>query len=103
MLTITDELTQEAAIIRVKRKRDSTNVIAAPTDLFLVRGPPDYIRPVNDLALIVRQVRAASALLHKLSDDRGPPLSERTYPAALLAGVPSAAQPFRTAMRLGSR
>jgi len=38
-------------------------------------------------------------LLHKSADGWGSPFPGRTYPAAFVTGIPSAVQPFRTAMR----
>jgi transposase InsO family protein len=38
-LNIIDEFTKEALVIRVKRKLNSTDVVDALTDLFILRGP----------------------------------------------------------------
>jgi transposase InsO family protein len=43
-LNIIDEFTKEALAIRVKRKLNSTDVVDALTDLFILRGPPRFIR-----------------------------------------------------------
>ena len=43
-LNIIDEFTKEALAIRVKRKLNSVDVVDALTDLFIMRGPPEYIR-----------------------------------------------------------
>jgi putative transposase len=43
-LNIIDEFTKEALVIRVKRKLNSTDVVDALTDLFILRGPPRFIR-----------------------------------------------------------
>lgn len=43
-LNILDEHSRECLAIRVKRKLNSTEVIDAPTDLFILRGVPAYIR-----------------------------------------------------------
>jgi transposase InsO family protein len=48
-LNIIDEYTREALMIRVDRKRNSTDVVDALTDLFILRGPPEYIRSDNGL------------------------------------------------------
>ena len=42
-LNIIDEYTREALMIRVDRKLNSTDVLDALTDLFILRGPPEYI------------------------------------------------------------
>ena len=46
-LNIIDEYTREALMIRVDRKLNSTDVLDALTDLFILRGPPEYIRSDN--------------------------------------------------------
>ena len=43
-LNIIDEFTREALVIRVKRRLNSTDVVDALTDLFILRGPPEFIR-----------------------------------------------------------
>ena len=43
-LNILDEHSRECLAIRVKRKLNSTEVIDALTDLFILRGVPAYIR-----------------------------------------------------------
>jgi len=48
-LNIIDEFTKEALVIRVKRRLNSTDVVDALTDLFILRGPPEYIRSDNVL------------------------------------------------------
>lgn len=45
---IIDEFTKEALVIRVKRKLNSTDVVDALTDLFILRSPPDFIRSDSD-------------------------------------------------------
>lgn len=47
MLNIVDEFTREVLVIRVKRKLNSVDVIDALTDLFILRGPPKFIRSDN--------------------------------------------------------
>ncbi len=43
ILNIIDEFTREVLMIRIDRKLNSTDVIDALTDLFILHGPPDYI------------------------------------------------------------
>ena len=43
-LNILDEFSRECMTIRVKRKLSSTDVIDALTDLFILRGPPAFVR-----------------------------------------------------------
>ncbi|MDP5358915.1 MAG: IS3 family transposase [Paracoccaceae bacterium] len=57
-LNIIDEFTKEALVIRVKRKLNSTDVVDALTDLFILRGPPEYIRSDNGAEFIAKKVRA---------------------------------------------
>jgi len=49
ILNIIDEFTREALMIRIERKLNSTDVLDALTDLFIMRGPPGYIRSDNVL------------------------------------------------------
>jgi len=56
-LNIIDEFTREALMIRVDRKLNSTNVVDALTDLFILRGPPGYIRSDNGPEFIAHSVR----------------------------------------------
>ena len=44
-------------MIRVDRKLNSTNVVDALTDLFILRGPPAYIRSDNGPEFIAHSVR----------------------------------------------
>ena len=46
-LNILDEFSRNALAIRVKRKLNSTDVIDALTDLFILRGPPAFVRSDN--------------------------------------------------------
>jgi len=48
-LNIIEEYTREALMIRVDRKLNSTDVLDALTDLFILRRPPEYIRSDNVL------------------------------------------------------
>ena len=56
-LNIIDEYTREALMIRVDRKLNSTVVLDALTDLFILRGPPEYIRSDNVLEFITLKVQ----------------------------------------------
>ncbi|MBM1223061.1 IS3 family transposase [Ponticoccus sp. SC2-23] len=56
-LNIIDEFTKEALVIRVKRKLNSTDVVDALTDLFILRGPPAFIRSDNGAEFIAKKVR----------------------------------------------
>ena len=55
-LNIIDKFTKEALVIRVKRKLNSTDVVDALTDLFILRGPPEFIRSDN---VLCREILAA--------------------------------------------
>ena len=57
-LNILDEHSRECLAIRVKRKLNSTEVIDALTDLFILRGVPAYIRSDNGPEFIAEAVRA---------------------------------------------
>jgi putative transposase len=56
-LNIIDEFTKEALVIRVDRKLNSTDVSDAPTDLFILRGPPEFMRSDNGAEFIAGKVR----------------------------------------------
>ena len=56
-LNILDEHSRECLAIRVKRKLNSTEVIDALTDLFILRGVPAYIRSDTGPEFIVQAVR----------------------------------------------
>ena len=56
-LNIIDEYTREALMIRVDRKPNSTDVVDALTDLFILRGAPEYIRSDNGPEFIAKKVR----------------------------------------------
>ncbi|GAB5448415.1 MAG: IS3 family transposase [Gymnodinialimonas sp.] len=56
-LNILDEHSRECLAIRVKRKLNSTEVIDALTDLFVLRGVPAYIRSDNGPEFIAEAVR----------------------------------------------
>ena len=57
MLNILDEYTRECLAIRIKRKLNSTDVIDVLTDLFILRGVPDYIRSDNGPEFVAEAVR----------------------------------------------
>ncbi len=56
-LNIIDEFTKEALMIRVRRKLNSVDVIDALTDLFILRGPPTFIRSDNGPEFVAQAVR----------------------------------------------
>ena len=56
-LNILDEYSRECIAIRVKRKLNSIEVIAALTELFSLRGVPSYIRSGNGPEFIAAAVR----------------------------------------------
>ena len=56
-LNILDEFSRECLDIKVKRKLNSTDVIDALTDLFILRGVPAYIRSDKGPAFIAEAVR----------------------------------------------
>ena len=56
-LNTIDEYTREALMICVDRKLNSTDVLDVLTDLFILRGPPDYIRSDNGPEFIALKVR----------------------------------------------
>jgi putative transposase len=45
-------------VIRVKRKLNSVDVVDALTDLFILRGSPEYMRSDNGAEFIAKRVRA---------------------------------------------
>jgi putative transposase len=57
-LNIIDEFTKEALAIKVKRRLNSTDVVDALTDLFILRGPLEFIRSDNGAEFIAKKVRA---------------------------------------------
>ena len=56
-LNILDEFSRECLSIRVKQKLNSTDVIDALTDLFILRGPPAFVRSNNGPEFVTRAVR----------------------------------------------
>jgi hypothetical protein len=49
--------TREALMIRVDRKLNSTDVVDALTDLFILRGPPEFIGSDNGGEFVALKVR----------------------------------------------
>lgn len=56
-LNVIDEHTKEALAIRVNRKLNSADVIDVLTDLFILRGPPAFIRSDNGAEFVAKNVR----------------------------------------------
>ena len=56
-LNILDDHSRECLAIRVKEKQNSTEVIDALTDLFILRGVRGYIRSDNDPEFIAEAVK----------------------------------------------
>jgi len=56
-LNVIDEYTKEALAIRVNRKLNSADVIDVLTDLFILRGPPAFIRSDNGAEFVAKNVR----------------------------------------------
>lgn len=57
MLNVIDEFTRECLAIRIDRKLNSTAVIDVLSDLFILRGPPGYVRSDNGPEFIAGAVR----------------------------------------------
>jgi transposase InsO family protein len=57
MLNIIDEFTRECLAIRIDRKLNSTDVIDALSDLFILRGVPGHVRSDNGPEFIARAVQ----------------------------------------------
>jgi len=57
ILNIIDEFTKEPLMIRIARKLNSTDVVDVLTDLFILRGPPQYIRSDNGPEFVAQKVR----------------------------------------------
>jgi transposase InsO family protein len=57
MLNIIDEFTRECLAIRIDRKLNSTDVIDALSDLFILRGVPGHARSDNGPEFIAKVVR----------------------------------------------
>jgi putative transposase len=56
-LNILEEFSRDCLAIRVKRKLNSTDVIDALTDLFILRGPPAFVRSDNGPEFVAKDVR----------------------------------------------
>ena len=56
-MNILDEFSRECLAIKVDRKLNSTNVIDALSDLFIMRGAPAFIRSHNGPEFIAQAVR----------------------------------------------
>ena len=57
-LNILDEFSRECLAIRVKQKLNSTDVIDALTDLFILRGTPAFVRSDNGPEFVAQAVQA---------------------------------------------
>lgn len=57
MLNIIDEFTRECLAIRIDRKLNSTDVIDALSDRFILRGVPGHVRSDNGPEFIAKAVR----------------------------------------------
>ncbi len=57
MLNIIDEFTHECLANRIDRKLNSTAVIDVLSDLFILRGVPEYVRSDNRPEFIARAVQ----------------------------------------------
>ena len=77
-LNILDEHSREYLAIRVKWELNSTEVIDALTDLFIIRGVPVYIRSDNALNLLQRLSGCGSRRLEPRS-----PTSSRVRPGRM--------------------
>ena len=64
MLTVVDEHTRECLAILVARRLTSDDVLAVLADLFVERGPPEYIRSDNGPEFCATAVRAWLARLN---------------------------------------
>ena len=56
-LNVLDEYTRECLAIRVDRKLNSQNVLDVLTDLFIIRGSPEYIRSDNGPEFVAKSLR----------------------------------------------
>ena len=57
MLTLIDEFTRECLAIDVARRMTSEDVLERLSDLFIQRGPPEYIRSDNGPEFTAHRVR----------------------------------------------
>ena len=60
-MNILDEFSRECLAIKVDQKLNSMNVIDGLTDLFIMRGPPAFIRSDNGPEFIAQTVRNSIA------------------------------------------
>ena len=56
-LNVLDEFSRESLAIRVRRKLSSSDVIDVLTDLFILRGPPAFVRSDNGPEFVAEAVR----------------------------------------------
>lgn len=56
-LNVLDEFTRECLAIRVRRRMNSIDVIDVLTDLFILRGAPNFIRSDNGPEFVAQKVR----------------------------------------------
>ena len=63
MLTVIDEHSRECLAIRTERRQNQETVLETLADLFLLHGPPDYIRSDNGAEFTAKAVRE---WLHRL-------------------------------------
>ena len=61
-LNIIDDFTREALMLCVDCKLNSTDIVDALTDLFVLREPPEFIRSDNGPEFIAQKVRTGSEL-----------------------------------------
>ena len=99
-LNIIDEFTKEALMIRVDRKLNSTDVLDALTDLFILRGPPEYIRSDNGPEFIAQKVRDWIAAVGAKTAyiEPGSPWEKGTVKASTLGSATSCS--MRTVLKL---
>ena len=57
ILNIIDEFTKEPLMIHAARKLNSTDVVDALTDLFILYGPPAYVLSDNRPEFVAQKVR----------------------------------------------
>jgi putative transposase len=57
MLNVLDEFTHECLAIRVSRRLNSTDAIDVLSDLFILRGAPEYVRSDNGPEFVAKAVQ----------------------------------------------
>ena len=57
MLNVLDEFTHECLAIRVSRRLNSTDAIDVLSDLFILRGAPEYVRSYNGPEFVAKAVQ----------------------------------------------